>query len=912
MVNTGRLVNFARWLLPAIVFFSLHGAAFADARFDLTGPRIDVRVTRAGETLDIAQVPNLQPGDRLWIHPDLPATQSVKYLMIVCFLRGTTNPPPDDWFTRIDTSDKHVREEGSFITVPAEAEQVVVFMAPETGGDFSTLRSTVKGHPGVFVRAQQDLIEAGFEQARIEKYLASIRRVPPSDPADLQKHSDLLARTLALKPNPECFKQPVDTQFTCLTQTGTQTLLDDSHAQSVVSALSNGPNSDFINAASYTSLAGAGLYSAYVGAVVDLVRIMGNLHTAQYQYIPAIAFPQEAALNLRLNTPPSFKNPKSVLVIGLPAIQKPIPPPLRPAAANQVSCLIEPSVTLPIEGAPLVFSTSFAHDLVLHLNTPSGAPAEPDIPLTPDAYQGGLVVQHGPVHHRELAFEPPTPKPLTTPRLGQSGAPPDAGSAPTPQPKSTARPQPEPVLLTGTIQGRWGFDSFTGPTVQLQQFPGTGWHIVTPATDTLLIAGHTAKLLLASTGTACVHTITAKPNGEPKAFALAFQSASRPGVSSAAPADLAVTIPLLSKTAPGDLHLEIQQFGQPETDELATRTFSEPAHITAVDLHAGDKSISLTGSGLAAVDKLTLGDLVFLPVAPLSDTRLKLALPDTAPNPPTHPDDHLSATVTLTDGRTLPEPVTVTAARPSLTLIRKSAESSESAGITLTNPNDLPLSSTLTFTVKSQTPFPRNGQLEIETLDGTLRAVLTLAPAGGLLLQDPHTVVATLDPSRSFGPSAFGDLQLRAIFPATHKDTEDKAAPVTTSTDIASDWIPLVTLVRLPALTSLQCPPDPAAPCALAGNNFFLLESLSPDPAFADPTPVPDGYTGARLTVPHPAAGGTLFLKLRDDPAPIDSATVPAPSQPAVPPPTTSAHLHSSSHLRPASSLRPCTPSANC
>src|SRR6202012_1926888 len=104
--------------------------------------------------------------------------------------------------------------------------------------------------------------------------------------------------------------------------------------------------SDFINAASYTSLAGAGTYSAYVGALVDLVRIMGNLHTAQYQYIPAIAFPQGAALNLRLNTPPSFHNPKSVLVIGLPAIQKAIPPPLRPADANSVSCLLAPTVTL--------------------------------------------------------------------------------------------------------------------------------------------------------------------------------------------------------------------------------------------------------------------------------------------------------------------------------------------------------------------------------------------------------------------------------------------------------------------------------------------------------------------------------------------------------------------------------------
>src|SRR6201996_7330105 len=242
-----------RFLLLPVLFLSCCtlGRA-ADSRFDLIGPKIDVRVTRDGQTLPIAVVPNLQPGDKLWIHPDLPASQSVKYLLICVFLRGNTNPPPDDWFTRIETWQKDVREEGVFVTVPKEAQQAVLFLAPETGGDFSTLKSAVRGRPGIFVRASQDLAEAGFEQSRIEKYLADIRRAPPGDAASLQRHSDLLARTLALKPNGDCFKQPVDTQFTCLTQTGSQTLLDDGHGQSIAAALSNGPGSDLIHQASYT------------------------------------------------------------------------------------------------------------------------------------------------------------------------------------------------------------------------------------------------------------------------------------------------------------------------------------------------------------------------------------------------------------------------------------------------------------------------------------------------------------------------------------------------------------------------------------------------------------------------------------------------------------------------------------
>ncbi len=90
---------------------------YADtAAFDLPGPQVEVRVSRAGKELPIAQVPNLQEGDRLWIHPAFPETQSAHYLLIVAFLRGSTNPPPENWFTKIETWNKRIREEGTMIT----------------------------------------------------------------------------------------------------------------------------------------------------------------------------------------------------------------------------------------------------------------------------------------------------------------------------------------------------------------------------------------------------------------------------------------------------------------------------------------------------------------------------------------------------------------------------------------------------------------------------------------------------------------------------------------------------------------------------------------------------------------------------------------------------------------------------
>ena len=902
-------------LLPLLLLLCCCQPSYAgDARFDLVGPKIDVRVTRNGQTLPIAAVPNLQPGDKLWIHPDLPPTQSVKYLLICVFLRGNTNPPPDSWFSRIETWDPKVREEGTFVTVPAEAQQALLFMAPETGGDFSTLRSAVRGRPGAFVRASQDLIEAGFEEARIEKYVASIRRVPPSDPAELQKHSDLLARTLALKPNGDCFKQPIDTQFTCLTQTGSQTVLDDGHGQTIIDALS-GPTSDLISQASYTGAAGAGVYSAYVGAIVDVVRIMGNLHTAQYQYIPAISFPQAESMNLRLNAPPSFHNPKSVLVIALPSVQAAVPPPLRPADAKEVACLIKPSVVLPIEGAPLVFSTDFAHDLVLHLNTPPGAPAEADIPLIPDAYLGGLVLQKD--QQRHLLLRDPT---LLKPASAEAVEPnPFANPGTAFLKPPLAKPQPEPVLLTGTIHGRWGFDAYTGPTVQLQQLPGSDWTIVPNSDDAPNgpIAGHAAELLLTSTGSACVHTITAHPSGFDGEVTIPFKPDPRPNL----PNRIALTLPLEHDLTPGDLHLAIQQYDQPKADEISARTFSEPARVTSIEIHAGDKTLVLNGTRLGEIDKLTLGDLVFSPAPDASydtltaDTSLSgtlhFALPANAPAPPTHVNDHPTAEISLRDGRSLSLPVAVSSARPVITLLRKSAIPTSTTDIVLSNSDDLPLTSLLTFTLKSPIPFPRNGQIEIETLDGTLRTILTLAPSGGLLLQDPHTVVATLDPLRSFGPSAFGALRLRAIFPVlAHRRnarnsqpepdtrTEAPAPPnelvsdAPTDDDLtspASDWLPLVTLVRLPTFSQLQCPADATQSCTVTGFNFFLLQAIATNPKFSDPVPVLDGYTGTSLTVPHPAAA-TLFLKLRDDPASINSALLPVPAPPGT------AHVHKSSH----------------
>jgi hypothetical protein len=170
--------------LQLLLFFCLVSSEVraADAAFDLTGPKVDVRVKRGDVTLPVGETPSLLPGDRLWIHPDLPESQSARYVLIVAFLRGATNPPPPDWFTRVESWSREVREEGVFVTVPAEAQQALIFLAPETGGDFSTLRAAVRGRPGAFVRAVQDLQAASWDRMRLDAYLTEVKETRKPTP----------------------------------------------------------------------------------------------------------------------------------------------------------------------------------------------------------------------------------------------------------------------------------------------------------------------------------------------------------------------------------------------------------------------------------------------------------------------------------------------------------------------------------------------------------------------------------------------------------------------------------------------------------------------------------------------------------------------------------------------------------
>jgi hypothetical protein len=542
-----RLTGLFSVLVLFIFIFQLGTASADSAAFDLIGPKIDVRVQRAGVTLPIAEVPNLEVGDRLWIHPDLPDSQSVHYLMIVVFLRGVTNPPPDSWFTRAETWSRPIHDEGIYIVVPEEAEEALVLLAPDTGGAFSTLRTAVRGKPGSFVRAAQDLEQASLDRQRLEKYLDTVREVSANDPDHLKADSTTVARSLNIKLDQQCFDKPSAQQAPCLMQNTDQLVLDDAHSQTMVSSLTSGTPSDLLAQISSAPQARGGYYSPYIGAVVDVVRILGTAHTAQFQYIPALALPKQDELNLRLNNPPSFRNPKSVIVMALPPVQLFPVPPLRPLDPTEVLCAGKPSLLLPAEGAPLAFATELAHNFSLRVETKSGKTI--DLPAKADAVQGGFLVETKAMESSDLNDE-----------------------------------------VTGVLRADWGFQSFDGPHYRLRT-PRSGQWIVASKDASALIVGREDTLHVQSPDACCVSGVSLRDE-KGKPFKAEWKTSKAD--------ELAVKVPLENAEA-GSMTMLIHKFGVREPDEIPLHTYAEAARLDSFAIHEGDVDAILKGTRLDEV-----------------------------------------------------------------------------------------------------------------------------------------------------------------------------------------------------------------------------------------------------------------------------------------------------------------------
>ena len=215
---------------------------------------------------------------------------------------------------------------------------------------------------------------------------------------------------------------------------------------------------------------------------------------------------------------------------------------------------------------------------------------------------------------------------------------------------------------------------------------------------------------------------------------------------------------------------------------------------------------------------------------------------------------------TLKDGRVLDLQSQVEAQRPAVSILTKSIqiEPAVPAAVRLGSQDELPQDGRLSFFLKTQVPetFPATEKIEVATADESFKVLLSFKD-GNLTMQDSKTVLAVLDPMKLLGPSAFGPLKFRPV----------------SADGVNGDWQSLVSLVRVPNLTAVKCTP-PEKQCTLSGDKLFLLDSVSADADFVNSVTVPEGFVEDALAIPPPK-GKTLYIKLRDDPATIDTVALP-------------------------------------
>jgi hypothetical protein len=688
-------------------------ASAQNAPFDLTGPGLQIMVDRAGKTLPITQVPNLAAGDRIRIDALLPADQGARYLMVAAFLRGATNPPPKSWFFRAETWQK--KKSGLDIVVPEGAHQLVLFLAPSTGGDFGALIDAVRGQPGAFVRATQDLNQASLDRTRLDAFVEAIRRQDRTRPENIEAVSPILTHSLAIKLNKECLDQAADVQAACLTQSRESLVLADGHTSSLTETLASTTTDLALQFAS-TPEGGYGYYSSYIGVVRDIARVFGAFQSTHFQYIPALSRFQGERIGLVLNAAPSFDKPKSALVIAMPAIEPGEAPPLRAIATAPALCAARPGAVLAAEGAPLVYATGYAHDMALRVKKSDGGLVE--LPVRADAERGGYVI--GDAGWQLADFGP---------------------------------------WIDGTLHGTWGFTPFDGPRFRLQNPQGQSWRPADDGETVSIVTGRDNGIDLQGGASACVEGVMLRDAaGATQALGWKADGASK----------LSLQVPRAAAKR-GKMTLLVREFGAAAPREIPVSVVPEAARLEAFKLYAGDGRGVLSGNRLDMVSSLSFDGLSFRPDGLERSGKtdlLTLAAADAEAATGLTAGQEGTARVTLADGRKLSVGVTVAAARPKARLIARTVARAATGGalpIALRGDEALTQDARLTFSIGAAPGARFNGTetIEIATADG--RASAVIGAKDGLTPQSVEVLVTTVEPGKLLGTAAYGPLRFRLI-----------------------------------------------------------------------------------------------------------------------------------------------------
>jgi len=132
-----------------------------------------------------------------------------------------------------------------------------------------------------------------------------------------------------------------------------------------------------------------------------------------------------------------------------------------------VFCLQNPGLVLPVEGAPLVFSTDIAHDFVLNMQKQE----RHQCGIACEARRGTWRLRSGREQATSAEFD---------------------------------------TQMVATLHGKWGFESFAGPSFHIRNTQQADWKV--PEKDQgALIVGREDSLHLESICAICAEKISLKP-----------------------------------------------------------------------------------------------------------------------------------------------------------------------------------------------------------------------------------------------------------------------------------------------------------------------------------------------------------------------------------------------------------------
>lgn len=776
----------------ATILVPLGGVSVAHAAsssFDLVGPNVSVTVKHGADTLPLESVPNLVEGDVVSIKLELPKEQTEGFRIVAGFLRGAIDRPSKDWFHEA----RSWKGKGAdfSLTVPKGAQQMALLVIPESGGGANAVISTVRKRPGAFVRAVQELNQATLDRARLDAFLRETLKVERENPENVSAASQTLTRSLSIKLKAECLQQPAELQAACLTGDRETLLLADTHSSALASTLAGAPT-DLAFQLSATPQGGYGSYSSYIGVVRDLFRLLGAFQSTQLQFIPALAQISNGRATLLLNTPLSFSKPTSVMVVAMPAVEAAKPPPLRASTPDIALCATR-GMTLPVEGAPLIYATQYARQMALRLKRPDGTLV--DVPIHADARRGGYVLD---------------------------AAIPDG---------------PFGGAIPAQIHGLWGFTPFEGPSFALSNPLLNAWKT---ADGTSLVVGRANDVQVLGGGAGCVTQVSLR-RGEGAAKPVTWKQAGTRGI--------VATLPL-DKMAPGPMSIIIDGAAGTTPAVVTMSALQEAGSVDDLTFHAGDDEAVLTGARLDQVRSMTIGPLAFHPGGLTrvdNQDRLTLLADDSAKAQTIGAGTSLTAEVTFSAGRRKTVPVTVAGRRTGATLVRIAGQTPAHEGV-------------VPITLRSQDVFAQDAQISfafhkdgMETLDGqeTVEIATADGRASGLIkagkgydLQDATTGIVAFTPAEALGVLAYGAIRFRIWHD-----------------DVASNWTPLATIVRLPDIHSVSCPARDK--CQVSGDRLFLIKAIGATEQPEGMQTIPDGFVNPRITT---AAGrdGRIFLQLRD------------------------------------------------